>query len=63
VPTQPGNHTRYVNVFTPIASSFLSEFLGSLTGKPAEYISPSDILHKNEGRDVTRVTSCGTVKI
>lgn len=63
VPTQPGTHTRFVNVFTPVSSSFLSQFLGSLAGKPAEYISPKDLLTKNEGREVTRVTPTGTVKV
>lgn len=54
-PTQPGVHTRYVHVFTPMSSSFLTDILGFLTGKPAEYKKPSDLLHKNQGREVTRV--------
>ena len=55
VPTQPGTHTRYVHIFSPISSSYLSDFLGMLTGKPAEYIAPTELLYKNEGREVTRV--------
>jgi len=35
VPTQPGSHTRYVHVFTPISSSFMGELIGKLTGTPA----------------------------
>lgn len=63
VPTQPGTYTRYVHVFTPVSSSFLSELLGTIMGKPAEYIAPRDLLHKNEGREVTRVMPSGTVKV
>ena len=63
VPTQPGSHTRYVHVFTPVSSSYLSDFLGMLMGKPAEYVEHVNLLYKNDGREVTRVTSAGTVKI
>ena len=63
VPTQPGIHTRYVQLFAPVSSSLLTEFFGWLKGKNAEYINPSELLSKNEGREVTRVTSTGTVKI
>ncbi len=63
VPTQPGTHMRYVHVFKLVASSYLSDLLGSLMGKPAEFISPSELLSKNEGREVTRVVSAGTVKV
>jgi len=63
VPTQPGSYTRYVHVFTPVSSSFLSEFLGMIAGKPAEYVAPNELLHKNEGREVTRVQPTGTVKV
>ena len=63
VPTQPGSHSRYVHVFTPVSSSYLSDFLGMLAGKPAEYISPGELLYKTEGREVTRVVSTGTVKV
>lgn len=63
VPTQPGTHLRYVHVFTPVSSSYLSDFLGMLMGKPAEYIAPAELLYKNEGREVTRVVSAGTIKI
>ena len=63
VPTQPGSHIRYVHVFCPIASSTIASLLGMLRGNPAEYITPTELLSKNEGRDVTRVTSAGLVKI
>ena len=63
IPTQPGSHTRYVHVFCPMASSTLASLLGTLRGHPAQYINPSDLLAKSEGRDVTRVTSAGLVKV
>lgn len=63
VPTQPGNHVRYVNIFAPVSSSMLSDFLGFVAGKPAEYMQPNELLSKNEGREVTRVQPAGTVKI
>ena len=63
VPTQPGSHTRYVHVFSPVSSSILSDIVGFLSGKPAEYTNHIELLHKNEGREVTRVVSAGTVKV
>lgn len=63
VPTTPGTHVRYVHLFNPISSSLLSEIFGWLKGKPAEYINPKELISKNEGREVTRVQSVGTIKI
>jgi hypothetical protein len=36
---------------------------GWLKGKRAEYINPTELLSKNEGREVTRVVSGGVVKV
>lgn len=63
VPTQPGTHTRYVNVFKPVSSSILSDLVGFLSGKPAEFTSYTELLYKNAGREVTRVVSAGTIKV
>ena len=63
VPTQPGTYTRYVNLFRPVSSSLISQVLGFLNGKNAEYVSPTELLSKNEGREVTRVQSGGLVKV
>ena len=63
VPTQPGTHTRYINLFRPVSSSLISQVLGFFNGKNAEYVSPTELLSKNDGREVTRVQSGGTVKI
>jgi B9 domain-containing protein 1 len=37
--------------------------LGWVNGKNAEYSSPTELLAHNEGREVTRVQSGGTVKV
>lgn len=37
--------------------------LGWLNGKNAEYMSPTELLSRNEGREITRVQSGGTVKV
>eukprot|EP00347_Sterkiella_histriomuscorum_P007499 403348687 len=63
IPTQPGTHTRYINLFRPISSSLLSQVFGWFKGKNAEFISPTELLAKNEGREVTRVESSGVLKI
>jgi B9 domain-containing protein 1 len=63
IPTQPGTHARYVNLFSPISSSMLSQVFGWFKGKNAEFISPTELLSKNEGREVARVVSAGTIKI
>ena len=52
-----------MHVFTPVSSSILSDIVGFLSGKPAEYTSHVELLHKNEGREVTRVVSAGTVTV
>lgn len=63
LPTQPGAHTRYVHIFAPVSSSYLSSFFGFLLGKPAEYLNPTQLLTTNDGREVTRVESTGLVKV
>ena len=63
VPTSPGSHVRYVQIFKPKSSSYLVDLHGWLDGKPAEYINPVDLLQKTIGREVTRVESVGIVKI
>lgn len=52
-----------MNVFKPVSSSPLSELVGFISGKPAEYKSFTELLYKNEGREVTRVVSAGTIKV
>ena len=63
IPTQPGSHSRYVQIFRPKTSSYISTFIGWLTSRPAEYTNPIELLQKAQGREVTRVESVGIVKI
>jgi len=63
VPTQPGQHTRYIQIFKPKSSSYLIDLIGTIQGKPAEYYNPVDLLQKTTGREVSRVETCGVVKI
>jgi hypothetical protein len=41
----------------------LSDLVGYLTGKTAEFKSATELLSKNSGREVTRVVSAGTIKV
>jgi hypothetical protein len=41
----------------------LSDIIGFISGKPAEYTSYTEILSKNEGREVTRAVSAGIIKV
>jgi hypothetical protein len=41
----------------------IAQVLGWFYGKNAEFVAPSEFLAKNEGREVARVQSGGTVKI
>ena len=63
VPTFPGTHTRYIQVFKPRASSIIRDWFGWLQGKSAEFTNPIDLLNKAHGREVTRVDSVGIVKV
>ena len=63
VPTQPGSHVRYLQLFKPKSSAMFIDLIGLITGKPAEYKSPVDLLHKTIGREVTRVENAGVVKV
>jgi B9 domain-containing protein 1 len=62
VPTTPGCHTRYVRLFKPLSSSYLQQFIGWLTGAPPEFFNPN-FVSQSEGREVTRVTSTGVIKV
>ena len=53
LPTTPGRHEREVRLFRPISSSLWTQFMGWLTGNPAQFIDPR-ITTQVEGRDVIR---------
>ena len=63
VPTQPGKHTKYVRMFTPISSNIFSKFFGWVTGAKVEYKDAPKLLAKGEGREITRVQSGGLIKV
>mmetsp|Transcript_16640 Transcript_16640/g.28355 ORF Transcript_16640/g.28355 Transcript_16640/m.28355 type:complete len:98 (+) Transcript_16640:328-621(+) len=63
VPTQPGHHTRYVQIFKPKTSSFFIELIGYIKGKPVELHNQIDLLDKSVGREVARTESSGVVKL
>ncbi|KAL7753043.1 hypothetical protein RI367_001494 [Sorochytrium milnesiophthora] len=62
VPREPGRHSVYVPLFTPVATTPFNGFLSWLLGTPPEFADPM-FPAKSKGREATRVRSCGTVKI
>ena len=62
-PSQPGTHVRYAQIFAPKSSSIGLDFCGYMFGAPAEYIDATQVLHKSQGREVTRVENVGAIKI
>jgi len=63
IPTTPGFHERTVYLYKPIPMSLFSGIFGYLKGKMAEYETPTKLIAKGEGREVTRVETTGKVKI
>ncbi|CAM9592636.1 unnamed protein product, partial [Discosporangium mesarthrocarpum] len=62
VPTQAGQHERFVHVYAPQASSLLQRFRSWLAGAYPEFFD-SKFVAQGEGREVTRVKRTGVVKI
>ncbi|KAI9009486.1 B9 domain-containing protein [Gaertneriomyces semiglobifer] len=62
IPITPGIHTLYVPMFVPLASTPLNGFLSWVTGRLPEFLD-SRFVARNEGREVVRVRSQGTVKV
>lgn len=62
VPTTPGRHERYVQLYRPRSSSLCNRIVTWLVGSPPEFFD-SDFVAQGRGRDVTRVASGGSVKI
>lgn len=52
-PTTPGTYVRQVRLFRPVSSSMWAQFMGWLTGNPAQFIDPR-VTTQVEGRDVVR---------
>ncbi|TMW69252.1 hypothetical protein Poli38472_001408 [Pythium oligandrum] len=62
IPTRGGKFTRQVPLFRPLSSSLLQQFTAWLTGAPPEYFD-AKFITQNDGREVTRVTSAGRIKV
>lgn len=62
VPTTPGRHTKYIQLYTPISSSLCQRFTAWLTNNPPEFFD-SKFISQGRGREVTRVRSHGCVKV
>jgi B9 domain-containing protein 1 len=62
VPTTPGRHTRYVQLYTPVSSSCCQRLTAWLTNNPPEFFD-SKFVAQGKGREVTRVRSHGAVKV
>jgi len=62
MPTTPGQHVRYVHTYTPISSSILQRFMAWVSGTHPEFFD-SKFVAQGEGREVTRVTNTGVVKV
>ncbi|KAK6098066.1 hypothetical protein MT418_002132 [Batrachochytrium dendrobatidis] len=62
IPTTSGQHTLYVSMFVPIATSPFNQFYSWVQGRPPEFLDPK-FAAKSNGREITRVRSQGTVKV
>ncbi|KAI1730364.1 ciliary basal body-associated, b9 protein [Ditylenchus destructor] len=62
LPSIPGRTTRTVPIFLPQASTTMQKFIGFFTGRRAEFVDPR-IVSMAEGREVTRVSTQGLIKI
>ncbi|KAH6575712.1 hypothetical protein BASA61_007777 [Batrachochytrium salamandrivorans] len=62
LPTTTGQHTVYVPMFVPIATSPFNQFYSWIQGRPPEFLDPK-FAGKGKGRKVTRVRSQGTAKV
>jgi len=62
VPPQNGTVVRYCNLFKPLASSHMGDFVATLSKDYPEFYDPR-ITSANTGREATRVASDGVVKI
>ena len=63
IPTTIGKHERYIKMFAPICSSWITRMAALITGTHAEYIDAPKTLADGEGREVTRVKAEGVVKV
>lgn len=55
-------YTEYISLFAPTTTTPFNNFYGWITGRLPEFIDPK-FAAREEGRDMTRVVSNGSVKI
>lgn len=60
MPITPGTHLAKIPIFAPQSSSLVQSFAAFFLGRKPEFVDPR-ITACGEGRDVTRVRSCGSV--
>jgi len=62
VPTIPGKHVRYVQLFTPVSASWIQAFISLFTGEPPDFYD-ARFTTANDGRYAARVKSAGVAKV
>jgi len=62
LPITPGQHTLRVPMFVPVSTSRLQKFTSWFIGRRPEFVD-AKVVAQTEGREVTRVTSQGHVRI
>mmetsp|Transcript_7099 Transcript_7099/g.27212 ORF Transcript_7099/g.27212 Transcript_7099/m.27212 type:complete len:250 (-) Transcript_7099:27-776(-) len=62
IPPCPGKYERVVHMYAPVSSSLVQQILAWIGGTPPEFFD-SSFTAQALGRDVTRVRSCGTVRV
>lgn len=62
VPLEPGSHSVKIPTFVPKSSSLIQRVVSYLFGSGPEFVDPR-VVAGGDGRDVTRVSSNGWVKV
>ncbi len=62
IPLSPGQFVNTVKLFSPQNSSLFQSILSTILQKPPQFINPSFVA-QNNGREVVRVSSKGSVRI
>ncbi|KXS18589.1 B9-domain-containing protein [Gonapodya prolifera JEL478] len=62
LPLHSGRFVKYIPLFVPLATSPFNYLLSWFAGRLPEFVDPA-FVSKSEGREVTRVSSQGSVKV
>lgn len=63
VPTSSGMHTRTVQMFSPLSSSAIIDFVGTFLGQKAELVNAPKVISTGNGREIIRTQSEGSMTI